>query len=73
MLARLQNVAEETGTFFGRHTIVRVRAAVESPTSSIATLSLKDKLFVEWEVVASGKHFFLLCTLSACRGEVGEC
>jgi hypothetical protein len=73
MLSRLQNVSEETSAFFRRHAIVRVCTAIESPTSSIASLSLKNELFVKGEVVAACKHFLFLSNTSAVRGKVGQC
>jgi hypothetical protein len=60
MVSGLQDISKQAGALFRRYTIVRVGAAVKSPTGSVATLPLKDKFFIEREVVAASKHFFLL-------------
>jgi hypothetical protein len=73
MFSWLKNVSEETGTFLRGDAVVWIGAAVKSPTSSIAALSLQNKLFVEREVVTTREHFLFLSMLSASGCKIGEC
>jgi hypothetical protein len=47
MLARQKDIVEESCTLLRRHTVIEICADVETPTSSTATLPLKDKFFVK--------------------------
>ena len=73
MLARLKDIAEEPCMLLRRHTVIGICTEVETPASSIATLTLKDKCFVKRKVAIACKHLLLLCTLPGLGGEIGEC
>ena len=72
MLSRLQDVAEQPGSLFRGHTVVRICATIETPTGSVAALAFKNQLLVKWEVVASGKHLFLLRPWTIVGCKVGQ-
>jgi hypothetical protein len=56
----MEDIAEQPQFLFGRHPVVGIVAAVKTPASCTATFSFEKECFIEWEVMTSRKHRFLL-------------
>ena len=59
-LLGMQNLAEQPCPLCGRHSIVRVRGVVKSPTRRAAPFSLQNELLIKGIVRTTLKHLILL-------------